>query len=61
MERGSELDPINVAVGAVLGGGNIGSKVGPIEEPLGAKNGSEVKDQKVIGGCEERRQGDVRG
>ena len=44
MEGGSELDPIDVAVGAALGGDNIGGEVGPIEEPPGTKNGGEVKD-----------------
>ena len=49
MERGSELDPINVAVGAALGRDNVGGEVGPVEEPPGMKNGSEVEDRKVIG------------
>ena len=44
MERGSELDPIDVAVGAVLGGDDVGGEVGPIEEPPGTKDGSEVED-----------------
>ena len=49
MERGSELNPINVAAGAALSGDNVGGKVGPIEEPLGTKDCSEVKDREVIG------------
>ena len=44
MERGSELDPINVTVGAALGGDNVGGEVGPIEEPPSTKDGSEVED-----------------
>ena len=44
MEGGSKLDTIDVAVGAALGEDNIGGKVGPIKEPLGVKNGGEVKD-----------------
>ena len=44
VERGSELDPIDVAIGATLGGDDIGGEVGPIKEPLGTKDGSEVKD-----------------
>ena len=44
MERGSELNPIDVAVGATLGRDDVGGKVGPIEEPLGTKNGGEVED-----------------
>ena len=50
MEGGSELDPIDVAVMAALGGDNIGGEVGPIEEPPGIKDGGEVEDQEVIGG-----------
>ena len=48
MEGGSELDPIDVAVGAVLGGDDVGGEVGPIEEPPGTKDGGEVKDREVI-------------
>ena len=63
VERGSELDPIDVTVGAMLGRDDIGSKVGPIEEPLGMEDGNEVKDREVIGGCERRCLGrwDIRG
>ena len=49
MERGSELNPIDVAVGAALGGDDVGGEVGPIKEPPGTKDGSEVEDQEVIG------------
>ena len=35
MEGGSELNPINVAIGATLGGDNVGGEVGPIKEPPG--------------------------
>ena len=55
MERGSELDPIEVAVRAALGGGNIGGEVGPIKEPPSMKDGSEVEDREVIGRGERRR------
>ena len=48
MEGGSKLDPIDVAIGAALGGDDIGSEVGPIEEPLGTEDGGEVKDGEVI-------------
>ena len=61
MERGSELDPINVTAGAALGGDDVGSEVGPIEEPPCAKNGGEVEDRKVIGRQEGGRRGDVGG
>ena len=49
MERGSELDPINVAVGAVLGRDDVGGEVGPTEEPPGTKDGGEVENQEVVG------------
>ena len=45
MEGGSKLDPIDVAVGAALGGDDVGGKVGPIKEPPGMKDGSEVEDR----------------
>ena len=61
MEGGSELDPIDVAVGTVLGGGDVGGEVGPIEEPLGMKNGGEVEDRKVVGRRKGGRQGNVGG
>ena len=61
MERGSELDPVNVAVGATLGRDDIRGEVGPIEEPPGMKNGGEVEDQEVIGGGKGRQRGNVRG
>ena len=66
MERGSELNPINVAVGAMLGGGDVGGKVGPIKEPPGMKNGGEIEDyeiedQEVIGDSKGGQQGDIRG
>ena len=48
MEGGSELDPIDVAVGAALGGDDVGGEVGPTEEPLGTKDGDEVEDREVI-------------
>ena len=44
MERESKLDPINVAIGTMLGGDNIGGKVGPIKKLPSMKNGSEVED-----------------
>ena len=59
MEGGSKLDPIDVAVGAALGGDDVGGKVGPIKEPLGTKDGGEVKDRKVIGRGKERQRGDA--
>ena len=49
MEGGSELNPIEVAIGAALGGDDIGSEVGPIEEPPGMEDGGEVEDREVIG------------
>ena len=49
MEGGSELDPIEVAVGAALGGDDIGSEVGPIEEPPGTEDGGKIEDREVIG------------
>ena len=49
VEGGSELDLIDVAGRAVLGGDDVGGEVGPIKEPLSAKNSGEVKDGKVIG------------
>ena len=50
MEGGSKLDPIEVAVGTALGGDDIGSEVGLIEEPPGTEDCSKVKDREVIGG-----------
>ena len=50
MERGSKLDPIDIAVGAALGGDNVGGEVGPIEKPPGTKDGGKIEDRKVIGG-----------
>ena len=44
MERGSKLNPINVAVGATLGRDNIRGEVGLVKEPPGTKDGSEVED-----------------
>ena len=61
MEGGSELDPIDVAVGAALGGDDVGGEVGPIEEPPGTKDGGEVEDREVIGGGKGGRRGDVGG
>ena len=49
MEGGSELNPIDVTVGAALGGDDVGGEVGPIKEPLGTKDGGEVEDREVIG------------
>ena len=50
MEGGSELDPIKVAVGAALGGDDIGSEVGPVEEPPRTEDGGKVEDREVISG-----------
>ena len=61
MEGGSELDPIDVAVGAALSGDDVGEEVGPIEEPPGTKDGGEVEDREVIGGGKGRRRGNIRG
>ena len=61
VEGGSELDPIKVAVGAALGRDDTGGEVGPIKEPPGTKDGGEIKDRKVIGRDEGRRQGDIGG
>ena len=61
VERGSKLDPIDIAVGAALGGDDVGGEVGPIKEPPGTKDGGKIEDQKVIGGRKGRRQEDVRG
>ena len=61
VEGGSELDPIDVAVGATLGGGNIGGEVGPIEEPPGTEDGGKVEDREVIGRGKGRQQGDAGG
>ena len=44
MERGSELDPIEVAVRAALGRDDVGGEVGPIEEPPGTEDGGKVED-----------------
>ena len=61
VEGGSELDPIDVAVGAALGGGDVGGEVGLIQEPPGTKDGGEVKDREVIGGGKGGRRGNVGG
>ena len=44
VEWGSELDPIDVTAGAMLGGDDVGGEVRPIEEPPGVKDGGEVED-----------------
>ena len=44
VEGGSELDPIDVAGRAALGGDDVGGEVGPIEEPPGTEDGGEVED-----------------
>ena len=54
VEGGSKLDPINVAVGAALGGDNVGSEVGPIEEPLETEDSGKVEDREVISGGKRR-------
>ena len=54
MEGGSELDPIDVAVGAALGGDDVGSEVGPIKEPPGTEDSGEVEDREVISGGKRR-------
>ena len=61
MERGSELDPVDVAVRAALGGDDVGGEVGPIEEPPGTKDGGEVEDREVVGRGIRRRQGNIGG
>ena len=61
VERGSELDPIDVTVGTALGGGDVRGEVGPIEEPPGTKDGGEVEDREVIGGGKGGRRGGVGG
>ena len=55
MERGSELDPINVAVGTALGRDDVGGKVGPIKEPPRMKDGNKIEDREVIGRGERRQ------
>ena len=61
MEGGSELNPIDVAIGAALGRDNVWGEVGPIKEPLRTKDGGEIEDRKVIGRGVGRRQGVVGG